>query len=363
MAQFLGPVVQQLNDASANPYSGAKMHVYITATTTPVALFSDEDLLTPIANPLVADSSGAFPIAFMDEIKCKVIITTSADVTVFTRDPVYNVGRADSLTAADVSFDGTASGLAADDVQEALDEIVTLQGLTQSWTSASDGVIVTATSTNSGAGGGPDIDLYRDSASPAASDVIGGTRHTGENAAGTKTIYTKDHTVILDTTNGSEDGKRVFQTRVAGALADRVHIGAGIWGDGATGGDPGTGKANFTEVQTNGVAMPFSKSFTSAEQTVGSGATQYTLPHSLGAVPKLVTAVLRCKTTNLGWAVGDEITYTNEDSSGISSFSIGADATNVYISHSSAPRICNRTTSAVTAITEASWRWVARAWA
>lgn len=249
MAQFLGPAFLQSLNASAVPLSGGTLEIYVTGTTTPLEVFSDEALSTSLGTVLTADSAGVFPTAYTSATKVKVIQKTSAGTTVRTADPVYTIGNASNVPAADVSYDGGTSGLASDNVQDAIDEVVTLQGLTQSWETASDGVIATGTSTNAGATSGPEFDLYRNSASPAASDIIGGTRHSGKNAAGTKVIYSQDRSVILDTTNGSEDGKRVFQTMVAGSLADRVHIGAGIWGEGATGTDPGAGKANFTEVQ------------------------------------------------------------------------------------------------------------------
>lgn len=216
MAQFLGPAVFQLSSASAVPYVGGKLHVYETGTSTPLSLFSDEDLLTPTANPLVADAAGVFPIAFLAETQCKIIITDSADQTLYTRDPVITIGFADNVPASGVSYDGGTSGLASNDVQDAIDEVVDLLGLTQDWETSGDGVIATGTSTNAGAGGGPDIDLYRNSASPANSDVLGGVRFSGKNASAVKTQYAKIQAVITDVTNGSEDGELQIVTKTAG---------------------------------------------------------------------------------------------------------------------------------------------------
>lgn len=255
LAQFLTPGLLQVETAAGVPLNGAKLHVYAVSTTTPLALFSDEGLTTPATNPLVADSSGAFPAAFLAETKAKIVLATSADVTVWTREAVYTIGVADAVPASGVSYDGSTSGLASDDVQSAIDEVVELQGLTQQWETASDGVVATGTSTNAGAGGGPNMDLYRNSESQAASDVIGGVQLTGNNAVGSKTTYAEVRAVIVDASNGSEDGKIVLRTTIAGALADRIHVGGGIWGEGTTGGDPGAGKANFSEVQQSGVAI------------------------------------------------------------------------------------------------------------
>lgn len=253
MAQFLAP--EQLETSSGSPLSGGKKHVYAVGTTTALSLFSDDTLSTPAANPIVADSSGAFAGVFLAETQCKQLVTTSADVTVFSRAVFYTVGVSNVLAADDVSYSGATSGLASEDVQAAIDEVVALQATSQAWTSASDGPIATGTSTNAGAAAGPLVEMYRNSASPANSDVVGGLRITGKNASAVKTTLAQVHGVIIDTTNASEDAKVVVQTVVAGALADRVHIGAGAWMDGATGGDPGAGNINATEVRQAGSAI------------------------------------------------------------------------------------------------------------
>lgn len=250
MAQYLAP--GQVENSSGVPLNGAKMYVYVPASTTPVSLYTEETLSTGTANPLVADASGMFPEAFLAETKVKIIITTSAGVTVWTRDVIYTTGVATNVPASGVSFDGTTSGLASDNVQDAIDEVVELQGLTQEWTTSSSGVVATGTSTNAGSAVGPGLDLYRNSASPANLDLLGFVAFTGKNSAGSKVTYTYLSNSISDTTNGSEDAVMTIQTVVAGSVAARLNIGAGTWGDGATGGDPGTGKANFTEVQRDG---------------------------------------------------------------------------------------------------------------
>ena len=76
---------------------------------------------------------------------------------------------------------------------------------------------VTLESSDAGAGEGPEIFLHRNSASPAASDVIGVINFDGENSAGSQHTYGKIKGVIVDPTNASEDGKLVFQARGAGA--------------------------------------------------------------------------------------------------------------------------------------------------
>ena len=74
-------------DSNNDPLSGAKLYFYEAGTTTPLDTFSDEDLTTANANPVVADSAGKFGDIWLKEQAYKVILKTSADVTVTTMDP------------------------------------------------------------------------------------------------------------------------------------------------------------------------------------------------------------------------------------------------------------------------------------
>lgn len=113
----------------------------------------------------------------------------------------------------------------------------------------------TITSTDAGAAQGPVLELYRNSASPAAADDIGAILFQGEDSGGGLENYARIRGVVVDPTAASEDGKLTVHTVVAGTLAERVAVGGGMWMAGATGGDPGAGKINATEVQVNGVAL------------------------------------------------------------------------------------------------------------
>lgn len=79
---------------------------------------------------------------------------------------------------------------------------------------------LTLTSTDAGAAIGPFIDLYRDSASPAASDIMGGVLFSGEDSAGNKTTYARIEAKNSDPTNASEDGILNFVISKAGTEAD-----------------------------------------------------------------------------------------------------------------------------------------------
>lgn len=79
-------------------------------------------------------------------------------------------------------------------------------------------------STDAGAGVGPALFLFRDSASPAASDVLGGVFFRGRSSTAVQRDYAAIYVLLTDPTNASEDGDLVFQTSVNGVNNDRFRI-------------------------------------------------------------------------------------------------------------------------------------------
>jgi hypothetical protein len=84
---------------------------------------------------------------------------------------------------------------------------------------------VTLTSTDAGAAASPLLELYRDSASPAASDTLGEIEFNGEDSAGNKQAYALFHGSILSPTSGAEQGQLHFETATAGSLTEKMIIG------------------------------------------------------------------------------------------------------------------------------------------
>lgn len=226
----------------------------------------------------------------------------------------------------------------------------------------------TITSTDAGAAIGPTQTLFRNSASPAASDVLGGTKYDGKDSGGNTETYAQIQAEITDPTNASEDGLWAVLTKVAGTLAKRIYVGAGLVIGSPTGGDKGAGTINCTGIYVNNVAVGtpvFSASFTSAEQTLSAGALK-TLAHGLGARPKLIQVELKCLTAEYGWSIGD-IFYWGpgfymENNCGFVAY---ADSTNVYIrygSNASLLRGLNKSTGALVTFTLNRWGLYAKAY-
>ena len=69
---------------------------------------------------------------------------------------------------------------------------------------------------DAGAAVGPVIDLYRNSASPAASDIIGQVIFNGQDSGAAKQEYASIEAVVSDTTSGSEDGGLNFYATIDG---------------------------------------------------------------------------------------------------------------------------------------------------
>ena len=84
---------------------------------------------------------------------------------------------------------------------------------------------VTLTSTDAGAAAAPLLELYRDSATPAASDTLGEIEFNGEDSAGNKQAYGLIHASILSPTSTTEQGQLHFETATAGALTEKMIIG------------------------------------------------------------------------------------------------------------------------------------------
>lgn len=91
MAQIFVSPWAQYTDASGNPGSGDKLYFYATGTATPSTIYSDVGLTTPQANPAIADSAGQWPAIYLDDTLHKVVMTSAADVTIRTVDPIFTV--------------------------------------------------------------------------------------------------------------------------------------------------------------------------------------------------------------------------------------------------------------------------------
>mgnify|MGYP003637257355 FL=1 len=124
----------------------------------------------------------------------------------------------------DLDVDGT-SNLDVVDIDGAVDMASTLQvdgAITSSAgatiTTADNTTQLTLISTDADANAGPNLDLYRNSSSPADNDVVGQINWFAENDAGEKIEFAEIRVDTSDVSNGSEDTRMIIQTATAGGI-------------------------------------------------------------------------------------------------------------------------------------------------
>ena len=110
-------------DANGYIAPGAKATVYADGTSTLITVYSDVDGATPAANPIVADGDGFWPQRYVTE-DAKAVVTTSADVALYTLDPAPTSQGAGAAASA-VSFNPTIS-IPETNVQDAIEAAANL---------------------------------------------------------------------------------------------------------------------------------------------------------------------------------------------------------------------------------------------
>jgi len=111
--------------------------------------------------------------------------------------------------------------------------------------------------------------------------------------------------------------------------------------------------------------MILAQSYDSGEQTI-TAAGLLTLAHGLGAKPKVLEAVLVCKTAEYNYSVGDEVLTALDAASVSRGASCVWDATNINIRFGSSATtfyLLDKTTGAIQATTNANWKLIVRAYA
>lgn len=99
---------------------------------------------------------------------------------------------------------------------------------------------------DAGATVGPVMDLFRDSTSPAASDILGQVLFNGRDSAGNKQEYASIQAVIADPTSTSEDSTLDFYVQTAGARVKGFSMGQGVFPFGVVRTQVFTGSGTYT---------------------------------------------------------------------------------------------------------------------
>jgi hypothetical protein len=173
--------------------------------------------------------------------------------------------------------------------------------------------------------------------------------NTGDQDAEDVPYDPTDNTVITDTDVQSALNQVEVQLNTSNGADELVRL-------------DGDGKLPAVDASAL-TGLIFTESFEGSEITINSESELLSESHSLSGVPKLISAVIRCKSTDKGYAVGDEVDVTGQ-SADAGSFSFGAlsNATIVGWNHTASVLISDKTGGSLSAISNAKWKVVLRAY-
>jgi len=162
---------------------------------------------------LTFDISAAGAATFNDKI-------TAVGTSVFTNLDI----------SGDIDVDGTTN-LDVVDIDGAVDMASTLQvdgAITSSAgatiTTADNTDTLTLTSTDADASSGPNLRMYRNSSSPADSDILGVLEYEGRNDNSEDIRYVQISSLADDVSDGTEDGSYFISTMHGGTLRNRMNV-------------------------------------------------------------------------------------------------------------------------------------------
>lgn len=106
-------------DSTGAPYAGAKIHFYLTGTTTNTNTYTDSARTTPSSNPVIAGSDGQFAPIYLDPaITYRAYIVESDDTLIKDVDPIGT-----PLTSSDILVVDAGGYYAGTEVETVLADI------------------------------------------------------------------------------------------------------------------------------------------------------------------------------------------------------------------------------------------------
>jgi hypothetical protein len=199
-----------LQVATLNTSSLELSSTAVTATATQLNILDGATISTAELNTLTGLTANTSDLNTLNGIT-----STTTELNIVDGDTAATattVVDADRLVLND---DGTMVQVTADDLNTYLaSKVATLTNKTLTSPTINSPTITdftatgtfTVTSTDSGSAAAPELEIYRDSASPADGDYIGQIKFSGESDTGATRNYAKITGKIKDATNGTEDG-------------------------------------------------------------------------------------------------------------------------------------------------------------
>jgi len=190
-----------------------------------------------------------------------------------TRIVDYSATPGSNSTVDSISI---AEGMLPSNVNNALRAIMShLKEIT-------DGTAPIGYSAVADAAAGPTLELHRNSASPADSDLIGNWIFTGEDDGSNKTTYAEIAAKIIDVTDATEDGALLLKAMVAGTLTTIATIDAtGLTVVGTVTGTGLSGSNTGDEAAASVTVSGISELATTAETTTGTDTARTITPAGL----------------------------------------------------------------------------------
>ena len=208
--QNLGGAYRQLDDISSG-FDGSD--------TTHTMQVNSQNVTVGDVNQIILSLGGVIQKPGTD-------FTVSGSTLTFTTAPAANTSFFAILLGSDnggtvTPTDGSVTGdKIASDLSIATNVTITTADNTDT---------LTLTSTDADANAGPNLRLYRNSSSPAVSDVIGVIEIEGRNDNSEDIVYQQYQHLIADETDGTEDGYFIFNQMKAGTLTERYRIETGTF--------------------------------------------------------------------------------------------------------------------------------------
>lgn len=108
----LGGAGWQFFDANGDPLSGGKLYTYAAGTTTPLASYTTDTGSTPNPNPIILDAAGRIPnqVWLVQATPYKFILTSSTDVSIWTKDNIPGIFASSVFNADIVEYDPPFAG-------------------------------------------------------------------------------------------------------------------------------------------------------------------------------------------------------------------------------------------------------------
>ena len=386
-------------DGNGLSMAGAKIEFYTTGTSTPKATYSDSGLTTPNANPVVADANGLFGPIYLASGDYKAILKTSAGVTVATRDPVPGLGAGDTLTTRGdlltrdatgykrlpLGAAGQYLGVSGADVawvsppsrvgrrQTVLAGPVTSAGLPDFLPATATGLTLTAQNISSTTPFIVSASYGWDSAGPYERIGYRSSAPSWTSLTNTSTCYlyvdvaadgaiTTGHTTTAPTyqeggTYTVTSGANTFNIAEMTMKAGNGSAASQVWR--VFVGEATTSGGNVTATVQYAYNARYESAFTA---TLPAASTAASRNHNIGVYPREIDMIIECTTTNLGYAVGDQLRYGSMHSDdGVANYVPSIYATNKVVStigSSNGPwKLLNKSTGGSAALTLASWKY------